>query len=460
MMAEPVIMPRQGQSVEICVITKWYKQKGDRIEEGDLLYAYETDKAAFEEEAKVSGILLDVFYEEGDEVPVLSTVAVIGDKGESVEEFKSGKPGLQTPEKPVEDIKEQGQKPESTPAPEYDVQYSSKTDIQTPFVKTGEAGEIKISPRAKKLAVEKGVDYLQIKGTGPGGRILERDIRKALEQRPVITPLAREKMKRDKLIISPEKLNVHERITTGDLLRSAFGTEEYIDKPLSRMRKLIAENVYRSLQQSAQVTHHTSADVRNLLDLRRKIKPLAEKGKLPNITLNDMVSYALVRALIKHPEINGHFSDVSIRIFKHVHLGFAVDTERGLMVPVVKNADLLTLNGLSIKIKELAQDCQSGNIDPDLLAAEQASFTLTNLGTLGIEYFTPVLNLPQIGILGVNTIRYQPKEMENGVIGFVPHIGLSLTYDHRAIDGAPASRFLKEVCEEIEHFNPVVEKLD
>jgi len=449
-MAEPVIMPRQGQSVETCLITKWFKEKGDKVEEGDLLFSYETDKAAFDEEAKTSGILLDIFYQEGDEVPVLETVAVIGKEGEFTEKFKKGE---------KEEPARQGEPPH-TPEPEK-IPEPTKTMKFTETISKPQ-GEIKISPRAKKLAEKKGINYMTLRGTGPGGRIIEQDILKIMENQPAITPLARQKMEKDHLVVPSEKAVPGKRVTSRDLVKagevfSTFG--DYRDEPLTRMRKLIANSMYKSLQNSAQLTHHTSADARKLLALRKKIKPLAESGSLPNITLNDMVSYALIRALVKHPEINGHFLEDTVRIFNHIHLGFAVDTERGLMVPVIKDADMLTLNGLSIRMKQLAEECQAGNINPDLLNAENASFTLTNLGAFGIEYFTPVLNIPQMGILGVNTIRYQPGQLEDGSFGFIPRIGLSLTYDHRAIDGAPASRFLQTVVEEIEHFNPAVEGL-
>ncbi len=440
-------MPRQGQSVETCVITKWFKEKGEKVEEGDLLFSYETDKAAFDEEAKVSGILLDIFYQEGDEVPVLETVAVIGEEGESTEPFRKKQPS-DTPETP------------DTPVT---IETTETTETTETIETTGTTETPKISPRARKLAEKKGIDYRSLRGTGPGGRIIERDILKVLESRPLVTPLARQKMEKDRLAVPPEKAVPGERVTSRDLVEagsvpSAAG--DFRDEPLSRMRRLIADGMYRSLQHSAQLTHHTSADARKLLALRKKVKPLAEAGTLPNITLNDMVSYALIRALLKHPGINGHFLGDAVRIFSHVHLGFAVDTERGLMVPVVRDADLLTLNGLSIRMKELAGDCQAGSINPDLLLPEHASFTLSNLGAFGIEYFTPVLNIPQMGILGVNTIRYQPGQLEDGSFGFIPRIGLSLTYDHRAIDGAPASRFLQTVVKEIEEFNPVIEGME
>jgi pyruvate dehydrogenase E2 component (dihydrolipoamide acetyltransferase) len=455
-MAEAVIMPRQGQSVETCIITQWYKQKGEKVEEGDLLFSYETDKAAFDEEAKVSGILLERFYEEGDEVPVLETVAVIGEEGESVEGF--GKPGAKEEKEPEAPLsQEEKTEPAEEKAPAPAVQEPAADAPAVP------AGEIKVSPRARKLAEKENVDLQKIRGTGPGGRIIERDVRKVLEEAPVVTPLAREKMKQENLAVPPEKARSHERVTTADLVEAAAGAvagDDYEEVPLSRLRRLVAEGMFRSLRESAQLTHHTSADARKLLALRKKIKPLAEAGKLPNITLNDMVSYALIRALLKHPEINGHFLGDKVRIYNKVHLGFAVDTERGLLVPVVRDASLLTLEGLSIRMKELATACQTGSINPDLLAAESASFTLSNLGAFGIEYFTPVLNIPQIGILGVNTITPRPAQLEDGTFGFIPKIGYSLTYDHRAIDGAPASRFLQTLCKETENFNPEIEGID
>jgi pyruvate dehydrogenase E2 component (dihydrolipoamide acetyltransferase) len=178
---------------------------------------------------------------------------------------------------------------------------------------------------------------------------------------------------------------------------------------------------------------------------------MAEEGNGPNITINDLVCYAAVKALIKHPGMNVHFLGDTMRYHRDVHLGFAVDTERGLMVPTLRNANHLKLDRFTIQLKELAVQAQSGKIDPELLTG--ATFTITNLGAFGIEMFTPVLNPPQIGILGVNNITLQPSQMEDGSFGFIPKIGLSLTFDHRAIDGAPAAAFLRDVALEIEKFD-------
>jgi pyruvate dehydrogenase E2 component (dihydrolipoamide acetyltransferase) len=222
-------------------------------------------------------------------------------------------------------------------------------------------------------------------------------------------------------------------------------------KPLTHMRKLIAKAMYESLQHSAQLTHHLGADARRINDLRRKIKKAVEAGYPVDITLNDMICFATIRALKKFPHANAHFLGDSIKYYSKVHLAVAVDTDRGLMVPVIRDADDLSVAELSGKIREIAASCRKGSISPELLSAEAASFTVSNLGNYGVEMFTPVINLPQVAILGVNTIVLRPKDLGDGIIGFVPYLGLSLTYDHRAIDGGEATKFVKQVAVEIEN---------
>jgi pyruvate dehydrogenase E2 component (dihydrolipoamide acetyltransferase) len=228
---------------------------------------------------------------------------------------------------------------------------------------------------------------------------------------------------------------------------------EFTEQPLSNVRRIIARTMHASLQNSAQLTHHMSADVRGLLDARRKIKEGLVKGTGKyDITLNDMICWCVIKALCKFPEANSHFLDDRIKTFNRVHLGVAVDTQRGLMVPSVKNADSMDLEKLSIELKVVAEACKKGNINPELIQSTSASFTVSNLGNYGVEMFTPVINLPQVAILGVCTIINRPADIGNGIFGFIPYIGLSLTYDHRAIDGGPATLFLKEIKNQIEKF--------
>ena len=433
-MANPVIMPKQGQSVESCILSKWLINKGDAVKKGDLLFSYETDKAAFEEEAPADGFLLDVFYDEGSEVPVLVNVAVIGQPGENAEEFR---PGGTQPATKVEEVVA------VSASPVAEVQLSAPSMVPAETV----SGSVKISPRARRLADQKGIPVNSLQGTGPEGRIIERDVVAASATQQKITPLARKAAAAEELHFGASGSGLNSSITYSDLTAKPMAnyTEDFSDIPLSNMRKIIAKAMHASLQNSAQLTHHLSADARKLLAFRSKVKKMNENGYPFNITLNDLVCFAVIKVLTKRPDANAHFLGDKIRSFNKVHLGLAVDTERGLMVPTVRNADDLSLTGLSSHLKSVAESCKNGKVDPDLLASTAATFTVSNLGNYGVEMFTPVINLPQVCILGVNTIIQRPMQLENNAFGFVPFIGLSLTYDHRAIDGGPATKLLAEI---------------
>lgn len=405
-------MPRQGQSVETCIITKWLIGKGESVKTGDLLFTYETDKASFDAEAQADGILLDIFAAEGDEVPVLSNIAVIGNAGEATRDFRPG--NAATPaEEPAEKVKEVEKEAIEVPCPGSD--------------------RIRISPRAKNMASRLGIDPCTLTGSGPNGRVIVRDIEN-MANRPVNKDV--------------REVKAPTAVTYATPLGIAFE-----DKKLPNVRKIIARAMHESISTSAQLTHHMSADVRKLLAFRNVVKAELAKGSDVNITLNDMVCFAVIRALEKFPDVNSHFLGESTRTFKKVHLGLAVDTPRGLMVPSIRNADDLSLKGLSARLKEVADQCRKGNVDPEILASTAASFTISNLGAYGVEMFTPIINLPQVAILGVNTILHRPADLGDGIFGFVPVIGLSLTYDHRAVDGGPATLFLKEIKMQIENFS-------
>ncbi|MDD4425017.1 MAG: dihydrolipoamide acetyltransferase family protein [Mariniphaga sp.] len=423
-MAIPVLMPRQGQSVESCIIGQWYKSVGEEVSEGDILFSYETDKASFEEEAKSGGILLAIFFEEGDEVPVLTNVAVIGEKGEAVDAFDPHSDSIN------KDIaggggtveRESVEKEESPKVIEFEVE----DDVP--------GKRVRISPLAKSMAEQLGVNIQQLKGSGPRGRIIARDVKNAAVQvqpEPVQKPAVQSPAPKPQVLASGVDFEV---------------------KSISNIRKLIATAMHQSLQNSAQLTHHLSADARQLLKMRKKYKDEFSAGNISqNVTINDLVCYAVIRALEKFPQVNTHYLGDKMKWYKKVHLGLAVDTERGLMVPALQNADDLSITGLSYQLQLLAAQARTGNVNPDLLSPEAASFTISNLGNYGVEIFTPVINLPQTAILGVCTIIPRPKEIEEGVYGFVPMIGLSLTYNHQALDGGEATRFLAEVRDQIEN---------
>ena len=453
-MATVVKMPKQGQSVESCILTEWYKNLGDKVSKGDLLFAYETDKAAFEEEAQVDGILLVRFFEEGDEIPVLESIAVIGAEGEAVDEFQpdggTGSSEVETKAVPADDPvhKTIGTKSVQTDSLPSDVLEAKAHQMA---VQQGNDGRVAISPRARKLAEEKRVVYDAIPGSGPGGRIIERDILAEIKSGKRLTPLAQKKIAGEGLEVPVEGKAPFGKITSKDLVESSpTSLGSYTEEPLSNVRKIIASAMYRSLQNSAQLTHHLSANASKMLQLRKEVKNRMEKGYSHNITLNDMVCYAVIRALKEHPDANAHFLEGMIRKFTKVNMGLAVDTDRGLLVPALLNVDDLSLPGLSVRLKELVEAARDGKVSPDLLVPEAASFTVSNLGNYGVEMFTPVINLPQVAILGVNTIIQRPAILADGSFGFQPFIGLSLTYDHRAIDGGPATLFLAEIKNQVE----------
>ena len=459
-MANVVIMPKQGQSVESCIVTEFIKKVGDKVAVGDVLFSYETDKATFEEESKFEGTVLACFFNDGDEIPVLTNVMVIGAEGESFEEFSlppapsqgggalAGTPNGQGAEEKSINAITCGQ--ESAVNPVF---------ASTPSLGGGWGETSPVSPRARKLAAEKGVDTALIAGSGPHGRIIERDVLAAVAAGGTLTGKARAMMAEGGLEAPATGSGLAGAVKAGDLKVAKAnhtdiageGTDFEVVK-MSNMRKLIARSMYNSLQNSAQLTHHLGADARRIQALRKKAKKAYEEGRIDaNVTINDLVCYAVVKALQKFPNANSHCLGESMRLFKKVHLGLAVDTERGLMVPTVKNADDLDIIGLSKALKKVAEDCKKGGINPDLLSPEAASFTVSNLGNYGVEMFTPIINVPQSAILGVNTIVPRPKDLGGGVYAFVPYLGLSLTYDHRSLDGGEATRFVKQIATEIEN---------
>ncbi len=449
-------MPKQGQSVESCIVTEFKKKVGDKVAVGDILFSYETDKASFDEESKFEGTVLACFFNDNDEIPCLTNVMVIGEPGESFEEFAPGGEAPAAAAAPaVEDV------PQDTTATLGTLRGGTVSEAnggveRSETVSGGASSNAGVSPRAKRLAEEKGVDPNQIAGSGPGGRVIERDVIAAAASPR--SGLAKAMMAEGGLRAPASGTGLAGMVKGSDLKTrkpshtdiAGEGSEFQVEK-MSNMRKLIAKSMYNSLQNSAQLTHMLGADARKIQALRKKAKKALEEGKIDaNVTINDFVCFAVIKALQKFPKVNSHCLGDSMRIFNTVNLGCAVDTERGLMVPCIKHAENLSITELSKALKQVADDCRKGSINPDLLSSEAASFTVSNLGGFGVEWFTPVINLPQSGILGVGTIVPRPKDLGGGVIAFVPYLGLSLTYDHRALDGGEATRFLKQVATEIE----------
>ena len=421
-LANAVIMPKAGITVESCIIGTWEKKIGDSVSIGDILFTYETDKASFECESTAEGTLLEIFYNEGDEVPCLVNVCAIGNAGEDCSHLRPSDAASAADAAPVAPVASE-KKEEAAPV-----------SVSATVAADGKAA---VSPRAKKLAERAGVDATLATPTGPNGRIIERDVRTLMET-PAVAPVSAAPVAAPVAAPAP-----------------ALDEAEYTDVKFSGIRRAISKSMHNSLATMAQLTHNSSFDATTILGYRKMLK--AAEGDYAGITLGDIVLYAVSRTLLNHPDLNAHMlDDNNIRLYKHVNLGVAVDTPRGLMVPTLFHADEMSLLEISKAVKVLVAECREGNINPDKLTG--GTFTVSNLGSLGIESFTPVINPPQTGILGVCCTTDRVKKGADGSIQIYPAMTLSLTYDHRAIDGAPASRFLKELGENLERFTALLAK--
>lgn len=434
-MAVPVVMPKQGQSVESCIIAAWKKQPGDRVSVGEVIAEVETDKAIVEVESPADGVLVNIVHPVGDDVPVMQVIAYVGAPDESVTPSEvAGTASVAAPVSPA---------PAAAPAP-----------IAAPASSATAA-----SPRARQMAAAHGVDLTAITGTGPQGRIIARDVRAASESRPKMTPVAGAMVAAGDYIAPQRGSGPQGRITKRDLEpRQAVPSPVDLPAPvvetpapadgdatvipLKGARKVIAARMLDSMQTTAQLTMNAYADARALQAYRARLKDSPEALGLRGITINDLVLYAVSRALIDHPDLNATFDGTAITQYRRVRLGFAVDTPRGLLVPVIRDAHALTLRQISAQAKTLAAAAQDGRIAPDDL--QGGTFSVTNLGGFGIDTFTPILNPPQVAILGVGGIALRPVQAEAD-IRFIPHLALSLTIDHRVVDGAPGARFLQTV---------------
>ncbi|HDR3893423.1 MULTISPECIES: dihydrolipoamide acetyltransferase family protein [Bacillus] len=387
-MAVEVVMPKLGMAMKEGIITSWNIKAGDNVAKGELIASINSEKIETEIEAPADGTVLDIAVSEDEGVPPGTVICYIGKPNEKVE------------------------MKESTPVIEEKTSNIEAQHVQhpEPYVKEVAKQRIKISPVAKKIAKSENLDIKALVGTGPGGRITKADVLKALEVRGNV----------------PE---ISER-------------EESKAIPVTGMRKAIANRMHASLQNSAQLTLTMKVDVTDLVALHKEIAEVVQKRYDNKLTITDFVSHAVVLALGEHKEMNSAYIDDAIHQFEHVHLGMAVALEKGLVVPAIRFANNLSLVELSKEIKNVAQKARAGSLSSDDMHG--TTFTISNLGSFGIEYFTPVLNTPETGILGVGAIEHVPvfkgKKLRKGSM-----LPLSLTFDHRVLDGAPAAAFLRTI---------------
>ncbi len=435
-MANLVLMPQIGISEESAILAKWYVKAGDTVSVGAPLFSSETGKSAFDVACEFDGVVLGLLVEEGEEVLIKAPVCAIGAAGESFDAGAAAGTPQAAPEAAASAATAAAATAASATVSATATAFAAApaaSSAATAQEATGSASGV--SPRARALAAKADVNPALATPTGPEGRVIERDVRVLMESGLGKGPAQ----------AAPAAQAAAAQEAQAPALAAPAGVA-FADKPLSTMRKIIAKNMMASLSTTAQLTHTASFDATAIQQYRAFCK---EDALLSGVTLTDMILFAVTRTLPEFPALNAWLQGDTLRTFAEVNLACAVDTERGLMVPVMFGASGKSLLTLSNELKALAAGCRDGSIAPELLTG--GSFTVSNLGMFGTESFTPILNAPQTGILGVNTITTRVRDLDGKLTPY-PCMTLSLTYDHRALDGAPASKFLQTLCKKLERF--------
>lgn len=422
---EIITMPRLSDTMTEGTVATWLKKEGDKIEEGDILAEIETDKATMEFESFYSGTLLKIGIGEGESASVDALLAIIGPKGTDVsgigENFKKGGKSSDKKESPSakaseDEEKEETQEPSKEVSKEKETKKETVSENKTEATQITNEGRIFVSPLAKKLAEEKGVNLRQVRGSGENGRIVKSDIEN------------------------------YQPAAGGGQSYVPVGTESFEEVKNSQMRKTIAKRLGESKFSAPEYYLTVELDMDHAIAAREAINANPDV----KISFNDMVIKACAMALRKHPQVNSQWTPEATRIAKHIHIGVAVAVDEGLLVPVLKFADQMTFSQIGGQVKELAGKARNKKITPQEM--EGSTFTVSNLGMFGIKEFTSIINQPNSAILSVGAIVQKPV-VKNGQIAVGNTMTVTLACDHRTVDGATGAKFLQTLRQYIE--NPV-----
>jgi pyruvate dehydrogenase E2 component (dihydrolipoamide acetyltransferase) len=446
-MVKPIAMPKLGQSEEVGTLVRWRKKVGEAVARGDILFEIETDKAVLEVESFFEGTLLKTVVQEGTTVPINTTVGFIGDPGEAVPETAA--PGPQKPETP--------RLPQETPRPPALAVRPAEPAVTAAVTPTAArpasqpaapaAQEIfRISPRAAKLARESAIHPEAIRGTGPLGRVVERDVKDYLEAKGYgrlrITPAARKLAAQEQIdVLTLEAATVRERITVATI-RRALAEQP---KPMSKMRQVIASRLTASYAAAPHFFVTVAVDVTELSKFRAELKA---RGTSYSIT--DFILKAVALSLAEFPAVNSTTDGVNARWHSRVHLGLAVNLDQGLVVPVIRNADELSLAELHDCAAELADKARAGKLANDEMSG--STFTISNMGMLNVENFTAIINPGESAILAVSSALKQPV-VRNDQVVVRDIMKMTLSSDHRIIDGAIAASFANAIKNKLEEIS-------
>lgn len=428
-MADYIVMPKMGLTMTEGVISNWRKQEGDTIKKGEIIFDVETDKLTNEYDSKVDGVLRKILVDSGT-VPVLAPVAIVGDKDEDITELLNKAGAASEPEN-------------AAPAQETQAKAAGNSH-------SAKGGRVKATPRAKKIAQELGVEISSVPGTGPEGSVTENDVRNYAGQqekeKKKVSPTAA--VTAEHMGVDINKIEKNSRIMKDDVIKFKLSEEleryagpQEFRKPMSTMRRVIGERMLESKRVSPTVTYNIKVDTSAMKQLRDDIRDEIK------VSYNDILVKILSRVLLEFPLLNSSVDGNEIITRNYVNMGVAVALPDGLLVPVVKYVNVKSLMEISTEIKELAERARSHELTPDDLNG--GTFTISNIGMYGIDEFTPIVNQPEVAILGVNAIKEDVK-IVNGRITIRPMMNLSLTADHRVVDGAVAAEFLARLKEYIE----------
>jgi len=439
-MAHPILMPKPGQMTEECTLVAWHKAEGDAVKKGDVLFEIETDKSNMDVEAFEEGVLLKRIVEVGQTVPVNAVCAYVGEPGEAIPDAATAAAVVAAP-------KAEASAP--TPAPtQVQALAPAAAAVAAAPSPAGGHGHLRISPRASRLAADSGIDPRTITGTGPEGRITERDVKSAIDAAsapPEATPAAAPATPS----VAPRPAPAAPAAASSRPPEPAsydWDADDARPRQMSRMRRIIAERLTLSATTVPQFTVTVAVDMTRLLALRTELKAGGNA-----LTVTDFVVSAAAQTLAEFPDVNSRTDGVLVWPRRRVHVGLAVSLPDGLVVPVIRDADRRSLADLHVRAAELAEAARNGTLPPDDMTG--SSFTISNLGMFGVDEFSAIINPGESAILAVSSIVPTPIAVGDG-IGIRQMMKLTLTADHRLVDGELAARFLNALRRRLQDADP------
>jgi len=428
-MATEVMMPKLSPTMEEGLLSRWLKKEGDRVSMGEPLAEIDTDKATMEMQALTSGVLRKILINEGESAPLGQLIAIVGEPDEDISALLNKAPAKASapattaqPASQSEPATQPPTQPQTQPPTQNEQPAAAGNGKQGNVVEAPASGRLIVSPLAARMAAEAGIDLRALSGSGPGGRIIKRDIEAAIEAGSA----------------APEQASVTQLRAVPPLQQPALTeASPYRDQPMTEMRKTIARRLVTSIGPVPHFFLTTEIEMDLAVEMRRNINELDTEHK---ISLNDIIVKIAAAALIKNPQVNASFQEKSIRYYERADIGVAVAIDDGLITPVVRSADQKSLSQIAGEIRGLAERARSRKLKPEEYMG--ATFSISNLGMLGIDEFTAVINPPEAAILAVGAVTPKPVVRNNEIV--VRQImRVTMSCDHRAVDGATGARFLQ-----------------